>query len=63
MNVNEVTSLNPLLLADSSEFDFSLNGCIERSKKAGGTYGDPTKPNEPKNRSGKGDPKDTKNES
>ena len=32
-------------------------------KSEGGTYGDPTKPNEPKNRSGKGDPKDTKNES
>lgn len=30
-------------------------------KPAGGAYNDPTKPNPPKNRSGKGDPKDTKN--
>lgn len=30
-------------------------------KPAAGAYGDPTKPNPPKNRSGKGDPKDTKN--
>ena len=29
---------------------------------AGGGYNDPTKPNEPKNRSGKGDGKDTKND-
>lgn len=42
-----------------------VNADIESAlmKPAGGTYGDPTKPNPPKNRSGKGDPKDTKNES
>ena len=42
-----------------------VNADIESAltQPAGGTYGDPTKPNEPKNRSGKGDPKDTKNES
>ena len=34
---------------------------IDSAKQNEGTYNDPTKPNEPKNRSGKGDGKDTKN--
>ena len=35
---------------------------IEAATMPTGAYNDPTKPNEPKNRSGKGDGKDTKNE-